>query len=205
MLTWTAVATADDYKRHITPAGRTAARGVVLTRADIGQAPGWKGGFVKPDTSPDPDCPNFDPKVSDLVITGEAAADWTHAGVNLHSESAVLQTAKMAQLDWQRSTGPGELECARSYFTKISTASARFISVKRLTFPKIARRMETFRVLIDITGASREIIRMATDVVFVGVGRTEITLLTTVPLTSTATIAPIEVALAKKLIARVRA
>ena len=193
------------YQVRMTAVGKAVASAASLKRSDIGTASGWKGGPVKPDLSVDPGCPNYHPKHSDLVIVGAAAADFDHAGINFHSESQVLKTAKMARLDWQRSNAPGELACARANLMKLSTAATRIVSIERMAFPGIGERSGAFRILIDVTGASREIIRMATDIVFVVRGRTEITLLTTAPLSAMASLKVVEVDLAMKLFSRARA
>ena len=70
----TAVAVpAGDGKEQIklNAADQAAARAVVIRRADLGSS-GWAGGPLKPDLSTGPTCPNYDPKVSDLVLTGAA-------------------------------------------------------------------------------------------------------------------------------------
>jgi hypothetical protein len=203
-LTSTAVASADEYVLKMTPAGKAAAHAAVLTRADLGSASGWKGGAVKPDLTTDPPCKGYNPKHADLVIVGAAAATFDHSGLGLHSETQVLRSARMLQLDWQRSNAPGEIDCARTFFDTSSSASQRFVSLRRMAFPRVAPYTTAFRLIIDVTGASREIIRMATDVIFVGKGRTEITLLTTAPLEAMASVRPVEVALATRMLARVR-
>src|SRR5262245_10050922 len=58
-------------------ADQAVARAATLKRADLNPASGWKGGPVKPDLSPSPDCPNYPIDLSSFVLTGAAETDWT--------------------------------------------------------------------------------------------------------------------------------
>src|SRR5438105_15040184 len=83
-------------------ADQAAARAVVIRRADLGTS-GWVGGRVKPDLSAGPSCPNYHPKVSDLVLTGSARTNFRRSGFEFDSQAGVLKTRRMVALDWRRS------------------------------------------------------------------------------------------------------
>jgi len=198
-------AVADKEKIHLTPAGQAAARAAVLTRADLGSATGWSGGAKKPDLSGTPPCPNFDPKQSDLTLNGVAQTVYTHAGLQFDSEAQVLQTPHMVKLDWQRSVlSPQLLPCLRTGLAQAVGPSAKIVSVQRVAFPQLAPYAAAFRVVMDIT-ASSSTLRVMSDIVVVGRGRTEITLTTTAPFAARATVWPVEIRLARLLLTRVRA
>jgi hypothetical protein len=200
--TATATAGGDTYKLRATPAGQAAARAATLTMADIGS--GWTGGSKKPDLSVGGGCANFHPKTSDIILTGAAATTYKQPGVMLESESQVMRTAKMVQLDWQRSVGsPHFLECVRSLYKKSSRPKARFVSVRRLEIPSIATYTAGFRVMIDVPAKAGKV-RMVYDIVAVGRGNTEIILATTMPLASVPTLFPNEIVLARTLASRIR-
>ena len=127
----------DKEPRHYTAADQAIARSIVLTQSDVGSA--WKGGAKKVDTSAPPTCPNFDPKQSDLLVTGDAESMFSDdaAGVQYDSEAQVLQTAQMVQLDWQRSIPqPGLLPCLRTILAKSLPANERIVSVTRVEDPE---------------------------------------------------------------------
>jgi hypothetical protein len=84
-------------------ADQSAARAVVLRKSDLGSASDWKGGARKPDLSAAPSCPNYNPKQSDLVLTGIAETQFSQGTIVFDSEVQVLATPRMVRLDWQRS------------------------------------------------------------------------------------------------------
>jgi hypothetical protein len=203
--TATAAAGPERYTIHRTAADDAAARTATLTRPDVGSASGWSGGPTKPDLTPNPGCPNFHPKQSDLVITGAAAATFKNVAFQMHSESQVMKTARMMQLDWQRSVlPPNSLSCARRLVARTSTKTTRFVSLGLLAIPKLTPYTAGYRALFDVTTAKGKI-RMAYDIVLVGRGRTEITLATTMPLSVASTVWIMEMGIAGTLAGRARA
>ena len=197
-------AAADKEKIHLTTAGRAAARAAVVTRADIGPAAGWTGGLRKPDLSPSMPCDSFHPKQSDLVLIGAAKSVWKHPGLEIDSEAQVLETPAMVRLDWRRTVlAPQMLSCLRSGLAKGLSDSQRLVSLRRVAFPRVATYTRAYRALIDVQ-AGTGTVRVMSDVVVFGRGRTEITLSTTAPFAAAATVKPAEVRLARLLVARIR-
>ena len=203
-----AASTVDDGKQQIrlNAADNAAARDVVLRKSDFGGVPGWSGGAKKPDlSSSGPKCANFDPKHSDLVLTGVAETEFHNSGVYIDSEAQVLQTPAMVKLDWGRSVlAPGLLPCLRSYLAKSVGAAATVHAIKRLTFPRLARYTAAFRLPLDLT-TSGTTVRMMVDLLLVGKGRTEVTLTTIAPWDARAAVKLAEVRLGRVLVSRIRA
>jgi hypothetical protein len=186
-------------------ADQAAARAVVLRMSDLGSAQGWKGGARKPDLSSGPACPNYNPKQSDLVLTGAAHTEFAQAALDFDSEADVLQTARMVRLDWQRSVlSPGVLPCLRSYAAKSAPAHTRIVSIERLAFPHVATYSAAFRLVSDV-GSSGSTVRVLADIALVGRGRTEVVLTTTAPYAARVPVRAAEIRLARILAARIRA
>jgi hypothetical protein len=204
VLAFTATAVAGDgsYKLRATTAGNAAAQATTLSKADVGT--GWTGGPTKPDLSA-PGCPGFHPKTSDIVLTGAAATKYDDVGMRVESDSEVMRTEKMLKLDWHRTVeSPRFMPCLRSILAKSTDAKAKFVSLRRMTLPAIARYTLGLRIVIDVTTKSGKI-RMVSDLVAVGDKSTEIVLTTTMPLASVPTLFPNELVWAKMLAGRIRA
>jgi hypothetical protein len=88
--------------------------------------------------------------------------------------------------------------------TKGLTSGQRLVSFRRLPFPRLATYATAYRALVDV-GAGRTHVRALADLVLVGRGRTELTLMIAAPAGAGATIAAADVRLARTLLARVRA
>lgn len=198
-------AAADKEKIQLTKAGQAAARAAVLKRADLGAATGWKGGARKPDLSSTPPCASFRPKQSDLVLNGAAETRWTHAGLQIDTAAQVLQKPRMVRLDWQRTVlSPKVLPCLREGLAKSLDSKTHLVSLRRLAFPRIATYTRAFRALMDVDTPSGSV-RVFSDVVLVGRGRTEVTMTTTAAFAADAVVRPAEIRLARLLASRIRA
>lgn len=203
-LTVAAVAVAagtDQEQVQLTPAGQAAAKGAILRLADIGA--GFTGGAVAPDESSTPDCANYHPKQSDLVKNGDAASSFSLKGVSISSEASVLASAAMVRTDWQRTIRPELMSCLRTVFTRsLGTGGSRVVSVSDLSFPHVTTYAHGYRAVLQVVKGDTST-RVVSDFILLGRGRTEITLnLTSLP--NAAALAT-EVAIAKKLVARISA
>lgn len=196
----------DKEPRHYTAADQALARSIVLRQSDIGPSGTWHGGPKKPDTSASPTCPDFNPRQSDLLVTGDAESEYSYAaaGVDYDSEAQILQTAHMVQLDWQRSVLPSTaLPCLRSILTRNLPAGEKIVSVGRVAVPKLATYSAEFRVVIDVhTSTAPKDIREMIDELIVGRNRTEISLTTEAPYAARGPVEQSEIRLAKLLVAR---
>jgi hypothetical protein len=207
-VTLTAAATAfagdgGQVKNEFNAADQAAARTAVLHRSDLGSsASRWTGGAKKPSLSGGPRCPNYHPKQSDLVRTGAAESDFKSVdGVSLFSDAQVLQTARMVRLDWQRTIkAPGTVPCWRSYLIKAFGSGAKLVYFAPIAFPHISTYAAAFLMLADVSA-----VRVMSELVAVGRGRTEITLLAVAPAATQATVLATTERLARILVARARA
>lgn len=186
---------------RLTPAGKAAARAVVLKRADLGPLPDWVGGRKKPDRS-SPGCPNWHPKESDLVLTGDAETQWKRPGLVLDSEAQVLATPRMVLLDWKRTMRRQLLTCLGSLSAK-ATNGEHLVSVRWLAFPRVVPHTRVIRLVIDVKRSTRTV-RMMMDLLAMAQGRTEISLTTIAPLVEARALRPAEFRLANLLAYRVR-
>jgi hypothetical protein len=185
------------------PADQAAARAAILRRGDLGS--GWSGGARKPDPPSVINCPGYEPKQTDLVLTGAAEAIFQHGGLLLQSDAQVLKTRAMVAKDWKRSvTDPRALPCLRYIFTKQFPSNWRLVSFRRIAFPRLAKYAAAYRMLIRVR-AQGQSLRILLDQVFVGRSRTELTLTASAPAAARATISAAEVRAARILVARVRA
>jgi hypothetical protein len=195
-------ALAEKWPIKYNAADQAAARAAVLKKSDLG-ATGWKGGTTKPDFSPST-CTTYQSKVSDLLVTGAAASEWTYGGaLSFHSETWVLKTAEMVKLDWRRTVAhPSLLPCAKQEFG--TDPDAKLVSAKRIGFPALAPLARRYRFVIDYTQQG-ETVRLLTDVILIGKGRFEISLLTTALYADRKPVEAAEVRLARALVARAKA
>jgi hypothetical protein len=199
-----ALATAGMEQIKFNPADQAAARAVVIRRADLGSS-GWTGGPTKPDLSSGPRCPNYHPKVSDLVLTGAARATFQNAGFAFDSQSGVLKTKRMVALDWRRSVlAPGAVTCLRHTIGKGLGSNAKVVSFRKLPFPQLATYAALFRGVIGVSSQGKTV-RVLTDLVMVGRSRTELTLTIVGPVSAKNALSVAERRLALALIRRARA
>ena len=119
-----ASAAVNTYKIRLTPEGQAAARASLLKLSDVGS--GWRGGPTQVSKFSSSVCPDYHPKYSDLVVTGQAAAEFSQPGAVVRTETHVLASARMVKLDWQRSiASKNYLSCERKTQAKSSTANER--------------------------------------------------------------------------------
>jgi hypothetical protein len=181
------------------------ARAIALKGRDFGPSSTWSGGQTEPDTSQPRTCANFNPRRSDLVITGDAESDYVGAGgVTYRNEVQIMKTAHMVRLDWQRDIlDPAALPCLRTFVAGSLPAGENLVSLTRLSVPHVATYAAGYRALIDQHLANNQTIRTMIDVLFVGRDRTELTLESTAAYTSHAAVERTEFRLARSLVARI--
>lgn len=198
------IASAERQPVRLTSAGQAAARAVVVTRADLGTSAAWTGGARKPDLSSTSPCPGYQPKQSDLVLNGAARTTWQSPGIQIDSHAQVLGTGRMVELDWQRSVrAPQVLPCVRYGLAKKLGSSVRLVSIRWVPFPRVARYTAAVRALLDARTPSGTV-RVMSDIVLFGEGRTELILTVTAPLAAQASVRQAEIRLARVLASRIR-
>jgi hypothetical protein len=200
------VAVAGDGKEQIklTAADQAAAKAVVLRRADLGSS-GWEGGPTKPDLASSLNCPNFHPKVSDLVITGAAQTNFRRSGLVFGNLVVILRARRMVALDWKRSfLAPGAIPCLRRTMRTALGSSGRLVSFTKLPFPRLTPRTALYRAVISVQAGGKAV-RVITDLVFVAKSRTEITLNVAAPASAANAVSAAERRLFRDLVRRARA
>jgi hypothetical protein len=189
---------ADKQPIRFNAADQAAAKAVTLKAADL--HPIWKGGAKKPDLTPEDDCSY---KRSDLVLTGAAKSEFKMQGASITSESNVLQTPAMVAAEWRRSVGSSSyMACARKVVMESDEPNVKFVSFKKLSFPKLAQYSTRYRMVADYGDAGSSV-RVLVDLVVLGHGRTEISLILSVPYANRASADLAERQLAKVLISRI--
>lgn len=179
---------------------QAAAKALTLKAADVG--PGWKGGAKPAELNPDNPCAM---KRSDLVLTGAAKSEFKGQGAVISSESNVLQSPAMVTADWQRTVqSPGFMACTRGVYMKSDDANVKVVSFTKLAFPKLTRYAARYRVVADY-GTSGGSVRVLVDLIFLGQGRSEISLIVSTPYADRAAADGAERRLAQILVRRISA
>jgi hypothetical protein len=139
-------AAADEYQYKPDPADQATAKLGVLGRADID--PPFQRMTIPGLSSTDTNCPDFRPRRSDLVITGEAESAFGEKGVSaIYTVTDVLQTSEMMETAWRRELlAPGAADCGRFIVARGLRGSARVVSFKRLAFPRRGSHTLAYRV-----------------------------------------------------------
>jgi hypothetical protein len=201
------VALAEVPVSRFTAADQAAAKAAVVRLSDFAAGAGWKGGLEK-NTKPfaGEDCPGlWEPKQGDLVITGVARSDFRGAGAHLASGAQVYETARMAQLDWDRTVAlPAALACMKKQAAAAQTPAFRLVSIKKIPFPRFGQRTLRTRTIVDYTPAGGKTVRMLTDDVMFGRGRTGVAFSFTAPYTIRAAAGAAELRIAQTLYSRIR-
>jgi hypothetical protein len=182
---------------HFAAADQTTAAAAVIQRNDLGW--GWTGGPRKPDLATS-SCPGFDPKESDLVVTGAAESTFTLGTREFDGRVVLMRTPRMVSLDWQRSIpAPGWLPCLRHSLATLGGV-VRVVSARPIAFPHLALRTAAFRgVLVGPVGKTT---RYRVDYVVLSQGRAEISLFSFAPETAKPSAWATEIRLARLLVKR---
>jgi hypothetical protein len=205
-LTLAAAGAADRPQLRFTAADTAAAKSALVRRADLGTTATWSGGSTAPEFN-GLQCPGYEAKLSDLAVTGAAAATWKAGGgvLEVDTQATVLRTAHMVALDWQRTvTAPQALQCQRKELVRRLGSSGRLVSFAAVPFPHVAAYVRAYRAVVE-TGSGTQAVRVVLDAVLFGRSRTEISIVTSAPLAHAASVAALERYLALALAARIRA
>ena len=202
-LVFAAAAAADKEKVQLTAADQARAKATVLRLADLGgPTSGWSGGLAKVSADSSLQCAGYDPKQSDLIVTGQAESSYAHVGLEFESQVELLKTEQMVKLDWRRSVDQASLvPCLRQVLSKNLPAGEKFVSFRRLGSPKVGDESAMFRGIVAVKEGAQTV-KVMIDVAVVGIGRSEITLITTAPYAAVADVAAAELHLARVLTSR---
>lgn len=174
----TAAALADNPTVSITKADQEQATAALLHLTDFGT--GWQGGATKPGKLAAPSCPGFNPKESDLVVSGHAQARFVYArgGVTFAQDVQVLKSDAAVRTDFSRTIKP-ELGGCLAYQLKKS-ANVVSVHVERIRFPKVGSVSAAYRATLVVKDGNHTV-KLYDDYVFFGVGRFEYALNVVVP------------------------
>ena len=158
-----------DPQKQYTPADQARAKAMLIRKTDFG--PGWKASKPSADED-DFYCEALDE--SDLVVTGEGesldferetASGYFSAG----SLSYVYETVAQSAASWRRGTSAAGLRCVRREFARWSKAEGfRFVSLRRIAFPRFAPQAAAFRMTFRVDG-----VPMVMDMVMMRNGRAQ--------------------------------
>jgi hypothetical protein len=187
---------------RLTPGGNLAAAAVVLQRSDLGNTAGWSGGPTSPQLSSwwFLAC-RYKPRQSDLTMVGAAESLWSRPGVQLETTVQVLKTRAMVRRDWARAVVARQVTPCLRAAARVTGGSARFVSLRRVDFPRVGDHTRVFRIRVDFPTPGKTV-QAFRDLVVLTRGRTEITLALVAPLGASAGLRPIEVRLARLLASR---
>jgi hypothetical protein len=179
-----ALASHKDPKKQINAADQRKAASIVLKRTDF--VAGWKKTPSSPDDDSHLDCPGYDPNGADLVLTGEAEADFEAAGgfPSVFSFSNVFKTRAHANASWTRAVKPALATCLAKVFKEGLESEGHKATITRsgkVAFPKLSPRTAAFRVVMNVTvteGGKSTTVPLTMYVVALGHGRGDVGLMT---------------------------
>jgi hypothetical protein len=194
-------ALADSPTLRIDPSDQARASRALLEQSDFGF--GWHGGPIKPVKLGGSPCPSFDPKVSDLVITGHANSyfQWPRAGVQVSLDAQVLQSAGDVRTDFARTMQPGLLDCLAYQLKQGPNITAA--KVEKLDFPKVGAVTAAYRGTITVKNKGRTD-KVISDFIFIGDGRLEYSVNVFAPARYLDQLVLFEANMARKLVTRGR-
>lgn len=197
-------ALADNPTVRITKDDQARAKEALLRLSDF--PVGWAGGPKTPSPLTPPKCPGFDPKESDLTVTGHAEARFTTAqgGVILDQDTQVLASSQAVETDFSRTMQPALRGCLAYQLKSSGKGEVKSVSVKKLAFPKEGSVSVAYRATVVVHTAGHDA-TIVSDFIFVGVGRLEYSLNIVAPAAESAQLAPFEEAMLQILVKRANA
>jgi hypothetical protein len=188
---------ADAPTVRVTQADQQRAVAALITLKDLSS--GWQGGRVKTQPLSAPQCPGFNPKESDLVVSGHADAAFQFQGAALYQDVQVLRSADAVATDFHRTISPKLGDCL-AYELRHQKGVAQ-ATVTRLDLPKVGDVSAAYRASLVLKDGTRTL-RLSEDFVFFGVGRYEYALRVLVPQSAKTQLVPFESTMANMLVKR---
>lgn len=193
---------ANHYQYRLDRTDTTLARDSVANPADFTGA-GWRGGAMQPDrTDTFGSCFGYNPKRSDLVVTGRARSVFHYRDLaRLETRAQVFASGRMLDTDWHRSVlDPHFAPCLAASLP----LGGKLMSLSELQLPAFAEHTAGWRAVLQLNTRSGAVAVVA-DVVMCAEGRREITVAQTAVMADAGTAAGMrigEVRLARSLISR---
>jgi hypothetical protein len=198
-----APAFADNPTVRISKGDQAKAVAALLRLRDFGA--GWAGGPQKPSKLTAPNCPGYDPKESDLTVTGHAQARFTYSpgGVIFEQDTQVLESQQAVATDFRR-TVTSKLPGCLEYELKASgKGEVQTVQVNQLSFPHVGNVTAAYRAYVDVHTAGHQA-KIVSDFIFFGVGRLEYTLNIVAPAIEGSQLSAFEQAMVQILVARAK-
>ncbi len=172
---------ASSPRRAYTPAGKAAAKAIVLKRSDLPK--GWKVESPEGGSGGGTTCPSFDPDQSDLTSVGRVETGFA-SGDGLSrvlSVASVFKTAAQAQTSWNRVVRPAMLKCLAQAFEQGASdkkTKTTVLSSGALSLPLSAPRRKAFRIVADVFTQGQHV-KAYLDVILQGGAQADTVLLVT--------------------------
>jgi hypothetical protein len=196
-------ALADNPTVKINTADQAKADASLLQLKDFGV--GWAGGQKKKASNlTAPNCPGFNPKESDLVVTGHAEALFTYprGAVTFDQDSQVLESADAVKTDFGRTIQPKLADCLAYELKSSGKGSVLSVSVRKLALPPVGNISAAYRATLMIKTTTTGTAKIVSDFVFFGQGRFEFSINVVAPATEGSQLVPFETAMAQILVKR---
>ena len=195
----TAAAAADNPTVRITHEDQVRAETTLLRLTDFGV--GWTGGKRTPSKLTAPRCPGFDPKESDLTVTGHAEARFTYArgGVVFDQDNQVLESAQAVTTDFARVIKPQLAGCLAYELKQSGKGQVVSVVVKELRFPQLGTTSAAYRGTMVLRIGGRNVTFLS-DFIFIGQGRLEYSLNVVAPAVLGSELVSFEQSIAQKLV-----
>lgn len=183
-----ALAADTDPSRRIDPGDERKAAAIVPKRADFSS--GWKKAASPSADDDDLVCSYYNPRGSDLTLTGDAEAEFEQAGgfSSVYSYADIYATTRDAATAWARTVKPAAVRCFAEFFKKEAagdpTTKVTSVTHGVMAFPKIAPRTAAFRITLKLAvtqNGQTQTVPLTLHLVVVGRGRAEAGLMTFAP------------------------
>jgi hypothetical protein len=201
-LVCTGAALADNPTVKINTADQAKADVSLIRLKDFGV--GWTGGPRTPNKLTAPSCPGFNPKESDLVVTGHAEARFTYTsgGVIFDQDSQVLASSDAVKTDFARTITPKLADCLAYQWKSSKSAKVVSVVVHQLGLPRIGNISAAYRATVVIKTGTARTVTILSDYVFFGQGRFEFSINVEAPVGAGGQLVPFETAMAQVLVKR---
>jgi len=197
-------ALADNPTVKINSADQAKADASLIRLKDFGV--GWVGGPKTPSKLTAPGCPGFNPKESDLVVSGHAEAQFTYTStggkVIFDQDSQVLDSPNAVKTDFARSIQPKLSGCLAYPWKSSKTPKVISVAVRQLGLPRIGDVSAAYRVTVVLKSSTGRTEKIVSDSVFFGQGRFEFAINVIAPAAAGDQLVPFETMMARILVKR---
>ena len=179
-----ALAADADPQKRFTAADKAKAGSMIPRASDF--PAGWRRKALTPNDASDFSCPGYNPKQSDLVLTGEAMAEFTgpQGLPSVSSVANVYRTRREAGLAWARSVTPALIPCAARMFEQETEKRGVEVTVTRkgtFAFPSYSPRSVAYRIALTMSAAqsgTTQSVPFTIHMIALGHGRGDVLLMT---------------------------